>query len=447
MRFLPTSDTIRGQMLADLGLNHADELFSHIPEYCRLQRPLAIPPGQSEAEIVRYFRQAAAANAPGFASFLGAGAYHHFRPAHIDMLAGRGEWFTAYTPYQPEISQGTLQSIFEFQTMVCQLTGQEVANAGVYDGSTALHEACMMAARITGRSQLVVARTIHPQYREVLHTLTRYRDFPLVEVGYAADGRLDATALAAAVSASTAAVAVQSPNFFGTIEEWQAAAAAAHAHGALLIAVVTDPVSLGLLPPPAADGDDGVDIVAMEMQGFGIPVGFGGPYAGVLATREKFVRNLPGRLVGEARDREGRRGFVLTLSTREQHIRREKATSNICTNEALCVLMASIFMATYGPEGLRELALQNLSKAAYAAQALQAAGAEVLFPAPRFHEFVVRLKTPLETLQPVLTRERIIAGLALARHYPELGNALLVCVTETATRADIDRLVGLLTKP
>src|SRR6185312_11645749 len=336
----------------------------------------------------QFFRAAAADNAPGFTSFLGAGAYYHFRPSHLDNLIGRGEWFTAYTPYQPEISQGTLQSIFEFQTMICQLTGQEVANAGMYDGSTALDEACMMAARVTGRDGLVVARSVHPQYREVLATLTQHRNFPIEEVGYQPDGRLDLAALRAAVTPRTAAV--QSPNFFGSLEDWEEAATIAHAQGALLVAVIAEPVSLGLLPPPAA-----ADIVAMELQGFGIPVGFGGPYAGILATREKFVRSMPGRLVGEARDSQGRRGFVLTLSTREQHIRREKATSNICTNQALCALMASIFMATYGKQGLRELARQHHAKAAYAAGACAAAGLEVLCPAPRFHDFVVKPRRPV----------------------------------------------------
>ncbi|HEY7854860.1 MAG TPA: aminomethyl-transferring glycine dehydrogenase subunit GcvPA [Terriglobales bacterium] len=439
MRYLPTSDPIRQRMLADLGLNSIDELFSHIPEYCRLQRPLNIPKGQAEADIIRFFRAAAAENAPGFTSFVGAGAYHHFRPTHVDTLISRGEWFTAYTPYQPEISQGTLQSIFEFQTMICQLTGQDVANAGMYDGSTALHEACMMAARVTGRSGMVVARSIHPQYRQVLRTLTRYRDFPTTEVGFGTDGRIDVAALRAAVNSGTAAVAVQSPNFFGNLEDWEQAAEIAHGAGALLIAVITDPVSLGLLPPPEA-----ADIVAMELQGFGIPVGFGGPYAGIIASRDKFVRSLPGRLVGEARDSEGRRGFVLTLSTREQHIRREKATSNICTNQALCALMASIFMATYGKQGLRELAEQNLAKAAYAASAFTAAGAEVLFPSPRFHEFVVRLKRPLAASKSALKKAKLIAGLPLNEHYPELGEALLVCVTEIITREDIDRLVAAL---
>ncbi len=426
-------------MLDEIGLSSADELFASIPHDCRLERPLHIPTGRAEADIIAWFQQAARDNAPGFTSFLGAGAYQHFRPTHLDNLIGRGEWFTAYTPYQPEISQGTLQSIFEFQTMICQLTGQEVANAGMYDGSTALNEACLMAARITGREGLVVARSVHPQYRQVLATLTRNRHFPIAEIGYSKDGRIDLTALRAAVTDATAAVAIQSPNFFGTIEDWNAAAEIAHAHGALLVAVIADPVSLGVLPPPAA-----ADIVAMELQGFGIPVGFGGPYAGILACREKFVRQIPGRLVGEAHDSEGRRGFVLTLSTREQHIRREKATSNICTNQALCALMASIFMATYGKQGLRELAEQNHAKAAYLAQACAQAGLDVLFPAPRFHEFVVKLPRPLAQLEPELYRNQLIPGLPLTRDYPELGEALLVCATEIIPRERLDRLVSVL---
>lgn len=426
-------------MLDALGLASMDELFSHIPEYCRLDRPLAIPPGCSEAEIIAYFKQAAKDCAPGFTSFLGAGAYHHFRPAHLDQLISRGEWFTAYTPYQPEISQGTLQSIFEFQTMICQLTGQEVANAGMYDGSTALHEAFMMAIRVTGRDGLVVARSVHPQYRQVVRTLTGPRDFPITEVNWQKDGSCDLDALRRAAGAGTAAIAIQSPNFFGTLEDWDAAAEIAHAAGALLIAVIAEPVSLGLLAPPSA-----ADIVAMELQGFGIPVGFGGPYAGILATREKYVRQIPGRLVGEARDAEGRRGFVLTLSTREQHIRREKATSNICTNQALCALMASIFMATYGKQGLRELAQHNLAKSAYAAAACRRHGLEVPFSAPRFHEFVVRPRRPLTEIQAALKAAQLIPGYPLQRDYPELGNALLVCATETTPREAMDELAHIL---
>lgn len=437
MRYLPTSDAIRREMLQEIGADSIEALFSHIPEYCRLNRPLNIPTGQSEPEILDFFRAAAAECAPGFASFLGAGAYHHYRPSAIDALIARGEWFTAYTPYQPEISQGTLQSIFEFQSMICQLTGMEVANASMYDGSTAMAEAVLMALRLTGRNGIAVARSVHPQYREVLATYTQPRSFAVGEIAYRDDGTVDLEALAPALGPDTAAVVVQSPNFFGTIEDWEAAATLAHRHGALLIAVIAEPVSLGLLAPPAA-----ADIVAMEAQGLGIPVGFGGPYAGVIAAKERFLRSLPGRLVGEASDRDGRRGYVLTLSTREQHIRREKATSNICTNQALCALMASIFMSLYGRQGLRELAEQNLAKAAYTAGALEAASLRVLFAAPRFNELVVQLGPgAAEAAQETLRRERILGGLPLRRSYPELGEAVLLCTTETMPRERIDRLV------
>lgn len=429
---------MRRQMLDAVGAPSIDDLFSHIPEYCRLNRPLNIPVGQSEPEILDFFQAAAADCAPGFASFLGAGAYRHFRPSAIDALISRGEWFTAYTPYQPEISQGTLQAIFEFQTMICQLTGMDTANASMYDGSTAMAEAVLMALRITGRDEIVVARSVHPQYREVLATYTQQRGFAVREIGYLAAGSLDAAALEAALGPGTAAVVVQSPNFFGTLEDWEAAAAAARRHGALLIAVIAEPVSLGLLAPPAA-----ADIVALEAQGLGIPVGFGGPYAGAIACKEKHVRSLPGRLAGEARDHAGRRGYVLTLATREQHIRREKATSNICTNQALCALMASIFMSLYGRQGLRELAEQNLAKAAYAAAAFAAAGVPVLFPASRFHEIVVRPAPGQPAMaQTALARQNIVGGLPLDRYYPELKGAVLVCVTETATREQIDRMVA-----
>ena len=438
MRYLPKSDALRREMLDALGLSSVDDLFSHIPEFCRLGRPLALPAGQSEPEILEAFRSFAQANAPGFASFLGAGAYHHFRPVLIDALISRGEWFTAYTPYQPEISQGTLQSIFEFQTMICQLTGMEVANASMYDGSTAMAEAALMARRISGRHALLVSRAVHPHYREVLATYLQHQPGQMLEFDFSPSGVFDAAALERALrDVPAAAVILQSPNFFGAIEDWHAAARLAHAHGALLVAVVAEPVSLGLLPPP-----EPADIVALEAQGFGIPVGFGGPYAGVLATRERFVRSLPGRLVGEARDKQGRRGFVLTLATREQHIRREKATSNICTNQALCALMASIFMAVYGREGLRELARQNLAKAEYAVRAFAAAGVELLFPAPRFHELVVRPRRPLPQIESELLARRIVPGLPLAPYYPELSGAMLVCATETVTRRQIDDFVA-----
>ena len=437
MRYLPKSEPIRQAMLAELGLASADDLFAHIPEACRIQRPLRLAAGMSEPEILEFFRAAASDTAPGHASFLGAGAYHHHRPVLIDALISRGEWFTAYTPYQPEISQGTLQAIFEFQTMICQLTGMDVANASMYDGSTAMAEAALMALRLTRRDRLVVARSVHPHYREVLATYVHRQGVKVQEAATGADGRLDLAALSAAVDDTTAAVLVQSPNFFGCIEDWEQAAAAAHARGALLIAVIAEPISLGLLAPPEA-----ADIVAMEAQGLGIPVGFGGPYAGVLAAREKYLRALPGRLAGETRDSQGRRGYVLTLATREQHIRREKATSNICTNQALCALMASIFMSVMGRRGLRELAEQNLAKAAYARRGLAAAGVEVVFSGPAFHEMVIRPRTDLAAVERKLLAEKILPGLPLRRYYPELGETALVCVTEAAPRAAIDRMIA-----
>src|SRR5438067_7151873 len=361
MRYLPKSPADREVMLREIGVRNIDELFSHIPAEYRLRRDLKIPTQRSEAEIVDYFRARAAENAAGFATFLGAGVYYHYRPVIIDSLISRGEFLTAYTPYQAEISQGTLQSIFEFQTMICELTGMEVANASMYDGSTAAAEAVMMAVRLTGRRSVVVARSVHPEYREVLATYAFHQGMPLATLPFADSGRLDAAAVEKAITPDTACVLVQSPNFFGTIEHIEALAEVAHRKGAMLVVSIAEAVSLGIVEPPRS-----ADIIAMEAQSFGVPLTFGGPYCGVIATREAYVRQMPGRLVGQTTDRNGKRGFVLTLATREQHIRREKATSNICTNQALVALMANIFMTVYGKVGLRELAKQNLAKAAYA---------------------------------------------------------------------------------
>jgi glycine dehydrogenase subunit 1 len=423
MRYLPKSDTERRQMLEALGLGGMEELFAHIPAEIRLSRPLNLPDGVSEMEVLRYFRERAEENAAGYVSFLGAGVYHHFRPVVIDSLISRSEFYTAYTPYQAEIAQGTLQSIFEFQTMICQLTGMEVANASMYDGSTALPEAVLMAARITGRRKVAVARSVHPEYRQVLDTYTRFQGIQVRELEY---DREAGTLAPFTIDDGVAAIVLQSPNFFGIVEDLERAAEAAHAAGALLIVVITEPVSLGLLKPPAS-----ADIVAMETQAFGMAPSYGGPYAGVIATREKYVRSMPGRLVGQTTDAQGRRGFCLTLATREQHIRREKATSNICTNQALCALMAAIFMTVYGKEGLRELARQNLAKAHYAASRLK-----LKFSGPFFNEFVVA-----GSKTEALLDKKILGGLDLRKFYPELGEALLVSVTEVHTRQQIDELV------
>jgi glycine dehydrogenase subunit 1 len=433
LRYLPKSESERRAMLDACGVSSPEELFAHLPEAVRLNRPLDLAPGISEYEIVQYFRDRAAECATGYASFLGAGVYNHYRPVLVDAVVSRGEFLTSYTPYQAEIAQGTLTSIFEFQTMICQLTGMDVANASMYDGSTAVPEAASMAVRATGRRRVLVARSVHPEYREVLATYARNQGMPVVEFGYVAEsGNLDLEDLERRMDSLTAAVIVQTPNFFGIVEQVKAAAEIAHRHGALLIVVFTEAVSLGLLEPPAD-----ADIVAGELQSFAISPSYGGPYAGIIATREKYVRQMPGRLVGETTDSRGNRAFCLTLSTREQHIRREKATSNICTNQALIALMATVFMTVYGKRGLRELAGQNLAKAHYLAGKLKPR-----FSGRFFNEFVVRTegKSP-EEINKALLRKKIIGGLPLGRFYPELADSVLLCATEMTKRADMDALV------
>ncbi len=438
MRYLPKSESIRKQMLAALGVSSMEELFAGIPEKARQKGPLELPRALSEPEILEYFQERAAENSGGMLRLLGAGVYNHFRPVLVDALLSRGEFFTAYTPYQAEIAQGTLQSIFEFQTLMCQLTGQDVANASMYDGSTALPESVAMALRITGRRRVLVARSVHPEYRQVLGTYTRRQDVEVVELPVGCDGRLHQEALRGALNDKTAAVAVQSPNFFGCLEEIPAIAEQAHRHGALLIGVINEGVSLGIVRPPVE-----ADIVAMEGQSFGLPLSYGGPWVGVIASKEKFVRSLPGRLCGQTTDREGRRGFVLTLATREQHIRRAKATSNICTNQALCALAATIFLCVYGKEGLRKLAEQNLAKAHYLADELgKLGGVRLPFGATFFNEFVVRLDADAASVQQRLREKGIIAGVNLTKWYPELKNSLLLCATETVKRTDLDRFVA-----
>jgi glycine dehydrogenase subunit 1 len=441
MRYLPKSPQDRTEMLAAInevtpGVSAIADLFATIPEEYQLKRDLKIPRQHSESEIIERFRGFAENNATGYASFLGAGVYRHYKPVIIDSLVLRGEFLTSYTPYQPEISQGTLQAMFEFQTMICELTGMEIANASMYDGSTGAAEAMMMAVRVTGRDNAVVARTVHPEYREVLTTYAQHQEIPIAKVGYAANGRVDMDALDAAITEKTACVMIQSPNFFGTIEDVAAIAELAHAKGALLIVSIAEAVSLGIVKPPAE-----ADIVSMEAQSFGVALSFGGPFCGVIACKEKFLRQMPGRIVGETKDINGKRGYVLTLSTREQHIRREKATSNICTNQALVAMMVTIFLTVYGKQGLRELAEHNLAKADYLKGALAASeGAKVLFEgAPRFHEFVLDFPASAEDTNAALLERQIIGGLPLAKWYPELGpGASLWCATEVTTRKQMD---------
>ncbi len=442
MRYLPKSDAEREQMLAEIGAKSIDDLFRVIPEEYRLERDLDVPRQHAESEIIDYFRAAGARYPAKHTSFLGAGAYRHYRPILIDAMVQRGEFLTSYTPYQAEITQGTLQAIFEFQTMIAELTGMDVANASMYDGSTGAAEAVLMAMRVTGRHKAVVARTVHPEYREVLHTYLRYREMPTTEVGYdARTGRVDLAALEADVTEETAAVLVQSPNFFGVIEDIPAIAEIAHRRGALLIVSIAEAVSLGVVRPPVE-----ADIVSMEAQSFGVPLCYGGPYCGVIAAKEQYLRQMPGRLVGQTVDRDGYRGFVLTLSTREQHIRREKATSNICTNQALVALMATIFLTIYGKEGMRELAEHNLAKAHYAMQTLSAQpGVKPLFQgAPFFNEYVLQTEEAPSAWAQRLRSDKIVGGIDLSRWYPELKHSTLWCVTEIMPKERIDTTAHLM---
>ena len=434
MRYLPKSPADRAAMLQEIGASSIDDLFDSVPAEYRLSRDLDVPRQHSEREVIEAFRAFAAQNATGYASFLGAGAYRHYRPVVIDSLSQRGEFLTSYTPYQPEIAQGTLQALFEFQTMICELTGMDMANASMYDGSTGAAEAVMMAVRVTGRNGAVIARTVHPEYREVLHTYAQHQGIPQTEVGYTDNGRVNYAALDAAITGDTACVLIQSPNFFGTIEDVAKIAEIAHAKGALLIVSIAEAVSLGIVKPPKE-----ADIVSLEAQSFGVAVGYGGPYCGVIAAKEKFLRQMPGRLCGQTVDQNGERGFVLTLSTREQHIRREKATSNICTNQSLVALMVTIFLTVYG-KGLKELAEQNLAKAHFTAESLKKSGATVLFDgAPRFNEFVVTTPLTASEMNDALLKEKIIGGVPLSQWYPELGaHASLWCATELTARRDID---------
>src|SRR5712691_2704728 len=442
VKFLPTSDADRAEMLAAIGVSSVDDLFVSIPASVR-QAP-SLPPPLSEIEVRRMFGGLAKknANAKESAFFLGAGLYHHYTSAIADQMLYRAEWLTAYTPYQPEVSQGTLQSIFEFQTHICLLTGLDVANASLYEGASALVEGLLMAERLVrGRKKVVLSAGIHPEYRETVRTYLANLDVAVVEVPLAPDGATDAAALVAAIDEKTFAVAVQSPNFYGIVEDWSAASAAAHAKGALGLAVVAEAASLALL---AAPGEKGIDIACGEAQSLGVPMHDGGPILGFLACRTAHERQIPGRLVGQTRDAEGRRAFCLTLSTREQHIRREKATSNICTNQGLMALAANIHMSLLGKHGLREVAQQSHAKAEYLKGRISALPAYRLpYPGPTFNEFLVEGPRPAAPMIAELAQRGILAGVSLSR-FGGPTNRFLVAVTEMNTREEMDHLVSAL---
>ena len=429
--YVPHTEEDRQKMLAACGLASVDDLFAGIPAAVRLSRDPDLPPRLSEMELVRHLETLAAKNA-AVTCFLGGGCYDHFVPAVVDAVTGRSEFYTAYTPYQPEISQGTLTAIYEFQTMIAELTGLDVANASMYDGASALAEAAVMAVRKTGRPRVAVARCVHPEYRQVLATYLTPRGVELEELPFR-----NGVTVVDALTPRTAALIVQQPNFFGCLEDVETMARAAHAAGALLV-VCADPVSLGLLKPP---GEYGADIACGEGQSLGLPMSFGGPGLGFLAARAELVRHLPGRIVGATVDTRGQRAFVLTLQAREQHIRREKATSNICSNQALCALAATVHLSALGPAGLARVADLCAAKAAYARQRVAAVpGFAAAFAAPFFKEFVVKSHYPWEKIEAALLAHDLVAGPELGRFYPELAGHFLVAVTETRTRDDIDRL-------
>ncbi|HMS22073.1 aminomethyl-transferring glycine dehydrogenase subunit GcvPA [uncultured Sphingorhabdus sp.] len=446
MRYLPLTDTDRQAMLATIGAASIDDLFVDVPEEARLTGPIpGLPMHASEMAVERHFSAMARKNmaAAHHPFFLGAGAYKHHVPASVDHLIQRGEFLTAYTPYQPEIAQGTLQMLFEFQTQVARLFGCDVANASMYDGSTACWEAIGMAVRVTKRSKAVISSGLHPHYVSVAKTMARFTGDTL-DLAALDMAQSDNARLLSSIDGETSCVVVQYPDILGRIEDLSAIAQKAHEHGALLIAVVTEPVALGAIKSP---GEMGADIVVGEGQSLGVGLQFGGPYVGLFACKEKFVRQMPGRLCGQTVDAEGKRGFVLTLSTREHHIRREKATSNICTNSGLCALAFSIHMSLLGERGLRELAALNHARAVQAADRLTQIPGVTLVNDSSFNEFTLKLPVNARDVVHKLAAKRVLGGVSLGRLYLDqagLENGLLVAVTEVVSEEDIETFASAL---
>ncbi|NLN77192.1 MAG: aminomethyl-transferring glycine dehydrogenase subunit GcvPA [Armatimonadetes bacterium] len=438
MPYIPNTDDDQRRMLESIGASGIEELFEQIPADVRLQGDLDLPSPMSEIELRRHFANLADKNASTdrFACFLGAGIYDHYIPSTVAAVLGRSEFYTSYTPYQPEISQGTLQSIFEFQTLICQLTGMEVANASLYDGATGVAEAAIMASSVTKRQQWLVSECVNPAYRETLRTYAWATGYELTEAPR--DGvASDLSKLKGRIGEETACVIVQNPNFFGSIEDLGEIESMAHEKGALLV-VSFDPISLGLLKPP---GEYNADIVVGEGQSLGLPMAFGGPLLGLFACKQQYMRQMPGRIVGATTDTEGKPGYVLTLQTREQHIRREKATSNICTNQGLCALAATVYLSTLGKTGLRQVAELCMQKAHYLADQIDGIdGCKLLSNRPFFKEFAIKCPAPVSEINGRLREAGLIGGLDLGRFYPELADCMLLCVTEKRTRDEMDRL-------
>lgn len=446
MPYIPHTDNDRRRMLAAIGAASVDELLGAIPLALRTKTPLNVPDGVSEQEIARQLKELSLKNSTveDYSSFLGAGAYNHYIPSTVRALASRSEFYTAYTPYQPEVSQGTLQAIFEYQTMVCQLTSMDVANASLYDGATSVAEAVLMARRITGKRGVLLSRALHPEYRETVRTYLKEDGESVTEAVFSSStGATLASEIEGKKEETLACVVVQHPNFFGSLEEVALLSAAAHKKKALLIIVVNEAVSLGMLKPP---GELGADIAVGEFRSFGNPLNYGGPYLGFMAAKTEFIRQMPGRLIGETVDKSGRRAFCLTFSTREQHIRRERATSNICTNHGLCALLAAIHMVSLGATGVNLLARLNLSKAEYLKEKLaKVPGITIAFTSPTFNEFTIKTDAASDALLKGLLKKQIIGGLDLKGFYPELGSHILVCATEMNSKEEMDAFTDALT--
>lgn len=443
MSYISLSEKDKKEMLTRIGVSSVEELFRSVPDDLKIKQNLDVPDALTEPELIERMEEIARQNSyHNYLSFLGAGAYSHIIPSVVDYLSSRGEFLSPYTPYQAEVSQGTLQIIFEFQTLIAQLTGMDIANASLYDGASGAAEAVLMAHRLKSRPKVLVAKNVHPQYRTVIQTYTRNLDLSVEEIAYSDRGEVDMGDLNKKLNEDVSAVVIQSPNFFGVIENLEDISALAHEHQSLSVAVVAEPVSLGILEPP---GNLGADIITGEGQSFGLPLSFGGPYLGFMACRKEFLRQFPGRIAGETKDMDGNRGFVLTLSTREQHIKRERATSNICTNQAWCALRATIFLELLGKKGVRELAWQNCQKAHYALKNIaRIEGIKPRFNGVCFNEFVLEFKKPWADVQKSLQEKGVIGGFSIENAYPELANCALLCVTETHKKEDIDRLIALL---
>lgn len=441
MRYIPLTTEDKKEMLQSIGADSIEELFSAIPQNLRLEGQLNLPAPMGERELLLHMNELAKANRPAGSSpsFLGAGAYNHFTPSAVDSIISRSEFYSSYTPYQPEVSQGTLQAIYEFQSFTAILLGMELANGSMYDGASALAEAALMACRVSKKDEIIISSLVHPRWRQVVKSYTSKRGIKIIEVDCTSKGATDVPDMARHITDKTSAVVVQSPNFFGHLEPLAEIGALCAKKKALFITGVAEPVSLGILKPP---GDFGADIVVGEGQPLGLPLSFGGPYLGLFATRQKFLRQLPGRLCGKTVDSDGKTGYVLTLVAREQHIRREKATSNICSNQALCALMATVHMTLLGKTGLREIAKQNFNSASALKEQLMKSGmGRAVYDLPFFNEFVVELKEPASTANKRLARMGVIGGLDLSRFYPDMENKMLLTATELTTPGDVDKLL------